>query len=175
MKVLHRSSKVHLKPRRGRSPVYVRNWYQVVSFSDIRKTQMLKDNPGIIIIFSLLSTNPIKTPKPTMHLSLSDFLFVALSSRLLLKTWIFKNSSQIILFQFYQTNRRKRCICWGLFSAADESAFGALVSIWGSMTVCVGLNQNKLHWCVFNSFWTIMELYGTQGEDISVCDTHNTC
>ncbi len=39
------------------------------------------------------------------------------------------------------------CICWGLFSAADESTFGAVVSIWGSRTVCVGLSKNELQ-CV---------------------------
>ncbi len=56
----------------------------------------------------------------------------------------------------------------------------------------VGLSQNKLqcgcafivmnehvtqchnmaHWYVLNSFWTTMELYGTEEEDISGLDTH---
>ncbi len=36
---------------------------------------------------------------------------------------------------FDPTSRRKWCICWGLFSAADESTFLAVMSIWGSRTV----------------------------------------
>ncbi len=31
--------------------------------------------------------------------------------------------------------------------------------------------NNVAHWCVINSFWTIMELCGSEEEDISGCDT----
>lgn len=38
-----------------------------------------------------------------------------------------------------------------------HSAFGALVSIWGSMTVCICYNEEVCHTDVFSHFWTTVE------------------
>ncbi len=44
-------------------------------------------------------------------------------------SFTFKKSQTAAHCSFYQANRRKWCICWGLFSVADESTCGALCTL----------------------------------------------
>ncbi len=86
-------------------------------------------------IFFLLSTNCMKIRSDVLSVALSSMLMGSCWGCESLKTphkytvsWL-KKAQQ---FQtaahcsFYQTNRRKWCICWGLFSAVDESTFGSV-------------------------------------------------
>ncbi len=45
---------------------------------------------------------------------------------------------------------RKQCINWGLFSVVDYSTVGALVNMWGSRMVYVGLSQNNITYSNIN-------------------------
>lgn len=91
-----------------------------------------------MLFYNYCQQIPRKDPnQPT----LSDFLPFVLSKQ---KARLFPKTAARCSF-FTETNRRKRCLCWGLFSAADKSTCGALVSVWGGRTVNVGI---RINWSV---------------------------
>ena len=105
--------------------------------------------------------NFMKSPKSITSNFKPQASFVS-TQNILFLSWVKLSFKKVFLKQLVTT---------GLFSAPDESTFGALVSISGSghnKLQCVFVTQcnSVAYWCVFDSFWTTMELRGTEEWDV---------
>lgn len=70
-----------------------------------------------------------------------------------------------IVFSKHYSSRKKLYICYSLFSTVEYVQYKSRTvnSIWDCVIVYVFMVMKKhvTQWCILNSFWATMELYGT--------------